>query len=79
MTKSRRAAAGLGWTAVHCIYERDGDELKVCFAAFGTDRPTQFTAGPVSGHVLTAYFTAARRAGTIECHQGRLASGRESP
>jgi uncharacterized protein (TIGR03067 family) len=40
---------------VYCIYERDGDELKVCFAAFGTDRPTAFTAGPGSGHVLTAY------------------------
>jgi uncharacterized protein (TIGR03067 family) len=40
---------------VYCIYERDGDELKVCFAAFGTDRPTAFTSGPGSGHVLTVY------------------------
>jgi uncharacterized protein (TIGR03067 family) len=40
---------------VYCIYERDGDELKVCFACFGTDRPTTFTSGAGSGHVLTAY------------------------
>jgi uncharacterized protein (TIGR03067 family) len=40
---------------VYCIYERAGDELKVCFACFGTDRPTTFTSGPGSGHTRTVY------------------------
>ncbi len=40
---------------LYCIYERTGDELKVCFDTFGTGRPTEFTSGPGSGHFLTVY------------------------
>lgn len=38
-----------------CIYERKGDELRLCHALFGTDRPTEFTSGAGSRHVLMAF------------------------
>jgi uncharacterized protein (TIGR03067 family) len=46
---------------VNCIYERNGDELKVCFAAFGTVRPTAFVSGPGSGQAVTVYKRTAAK------------------
>jgi uncharacterized protein (TIGR03067 family) len=40
---------------LYCIYERKGDELRLCYALFGTDRPTEFTSGPGVRHILTVY------------------------
>ena len=40
---------------LYCIYERKGDELRLCYALFGTDRPTEFTSGPGSRHILMTY------------------------
>ena len=45
-----------GQQLVHLgIYELKGDDLKLCYVTFGTDRPTEFTAGPGSRHILTTY------------------------
>lgn len=38
-----------------CIYERKGDELRLCYALFGTDRPTEFTSGAGTRHILMVY------------------------
>jgi uncharacterized protein (TIGR03067 family) len=40
---------------VFAIYEHTGGELTVCFPVLGTDRPTEFTSGPGSMHVLMKY------------------------
>jgi len=45
---------------VSAIYEFENDELRVCFPVFGTDRPTAFTSGPGSGHILTVYKRVAK-------------------
>ena len=34
------------------IYELNGDTRKVCLAQAGKDRPTEFSAGAGSGHIL---------------------------
>lgn len=41
--------------AVLGIYEFDGDKLKLCFAAPGNARPTEFSAKEDSGHTLTVW------------------------
>ncbi len=35
---------------LYCIYELNGNSLKVCFATFGTERPKEFSSGPGSQH-----------------------------
>ena len=45
---------------VFCVYERSGDDLKVCFAAFGTDRPTDFASGNGSVCAISSLRIAAR-------------------
>src|SRR5262249_49727724 len=37
------------------IYEIDGDTVRVCFAAPGKDRPTEFASKPGNGHTLTVW------------------------
>jgi uncharacterized protein (TIGR03067 family) len=37
------------------IYELDGDQLKLCFASSGKDRPKDFTSKAGSGQVLTVW------------------------
>ena len=37
------------------IYEIDGETVRVCFAAPGKDRPSEFTSKPGDGHTLTAW------------------------
>lgn len=37
------------------IYEFDGDELKICLAAPGDDRPTDFSTRPGDGRSLLIY------------------------
>ena len=37
------------------IYEVDGDNMKICYAMPGKDRPTEFSSKPGSGHVLVFY------------------------
>jgi uncharacterized protein (TIGR03067 family) len=41
--------------AVLGIYEFDGDKYKVCIAAPGKDRPTEFTSKEGSGHTLSVW------------------------
>jgi len=36
-----------------CIYELDGDKLKICYALDGTKRPTEFKAGAVRQMLAT--------------------------
>ena len=38
-----------------CIYELKGDDLRLCYALFGTDRPTEFTSGTGTRHILMLY------------------------
>jgi uncharacterized protein (TIGR03067 family) len=42
-------------TVFHGIYQLAGDDLTICLAAPGRDRPKEFTAERGSGNVLTAY------------------------
>jgi uncharacterized protein (TIGR03067 family) len=37
------------------IYEVDGDNMRICYALPGQDRPTEFSSKPGSGHVLIVY------------------------
>jgi uncharacterized protein (TIGR03067 family) len=37
------------------IYEIDGDTVRVCFAAPGKDRPSEFASKPGDGHTLTVW------------------------
>jgi uncharacterized protein (TIGR03067 family) len=37
------------------IYELEGDNMRVCFATPGKDRPKDFSAGKGSGHSLLTY------------------------
>jgi uncharacterized protein (TIGR03067 family) len=37
------------------IYEFDGDKFKLCIAAPGKDRPTEFTSKEGSGHTLSVW------------------------
>lgn len=37
------------------IYEVDGDNMRICYALPGKDRPTEFSSKPDSGHVLIIY------------------------
>jgi uncharacterized protein (TIGR03067 family) len=37
------------------IYELDGDSLKICYAAPGKDRPTEFSSKAGSGWILTVH------------------------
>ena len=37
------------------IYELDGDSLKICYAAPGKDRPTEFNSKAGSGWILTVH------------------------
>jgi uncharacterized protein (TIGR03067 family) len=37
------------------IYEIDGDDMRICYALPGKDRPTEFSSQPGSGHVLVVY------------------------
>jgi uncharacterized protein (TIGR03067 family) len=40
---------------LYCLYELNGDELRVCFPMFGTDRPTQFTGAAGSRCFLMTF------------------------
>jgi uncharacterized protein (TIGR03067 family) len=42
-------------TAMLGIYEIDGDNYKVCYAAGGKDRPTKFGSEAGSGHILFVF------------------------
>jgi uncharacterized protein (TIGR03067 family) len=37
------------------IYELDGDDYRLCYAAAGKERPRLFSSEPGSGHVLVVY------------------------
>ena len=37
------------------IYEIDGDNMRICYALPGKDRPTEFSSKPGSGHVFVVY------------------------
>jgi uncharacterized protein (TIGR03067 family) len=37
------------------IYEIDGNTMDVCSAGFRTERPTEFSSKPGSGHFLRVY------------------------
>lgn len=43
----------------HGIYELDGPNFKVCFAAPGDARPTEFTSAPGDGRTLTVWTRTA--------------------
>jgi uncharacterized protein (TIGR03067 family) len=50
------ATAGPGeGKMLHGIYELKGDDLKICLAIAGKDRPTEFSAGSGSGHMLYVF------------------------
>lgn len=38
-----------------CIYELDGDTLKLCVAPAGKERPTEFSSKAGSGHILSVF------------------------
>jgi uncharacterized protein (TIGR03067 family) len=51
-----RAKGGLpGGVTLYGIYELKGDEVRICYPVTGTDRPTEFTSGAGSRHVLMVY------------------------
>src|SRR5947208_6703922 len=52
---------------IHGIYELTDDTYKVCFAAPGKDRPTEFASKPGSGHRLIVMKRQK------PCRQGRAA------
>jgi uncharacterized protein (TIGR03067 family) len=41
--------------AIPCIYEQNGDELRLCMGRIGRPRPTNFAAADGSKHILTTY------------------------
>jgi uncharacterized protein (TIGR03067 family) len=41
--------------AIPCIYDLNGDELRLCVGRIGRPRPTNFAAADGSKHILTTY------------------------